>query len=309
MLDSVSPAPAPRPSVAILYFSGVGGTETVARLLGRLAGPDTPCEILSVEDPRAAVRAAAPGLLVFCYPTYFLNPAPVMADFLRSLPEGRGERRAVLVTTYELYTGNSNRRAALLLRDRGIPVVGSYALRAPGTDVTCVVPDRLCGWLYRFERAFPRKVSKIARRVADLAASPPAAGRIPAPKWYTPLAWALQVLALDGFIRFRDRITVLEDRCSSCGLCVRDCPRGSWRMTGAGPVHSGEHCDLCTRCVHRCPRKALVLVARLKDNRRLDAALYGALRRESFEACAGIGPRGRRRNRAAGLLPGTGGAP
>ena len=288
MLDSASPGPRPRPSVSILYFSGVGGTEVVAHLLGRLAGPGTPCEVLSVEDPRAAERAAAPGLLVLCYPTYFLNPAPVMTEFLRGIPEGRGERRAVLVTTYELYTGDSNRRAALLLRDRGIPVVGSYALRAPGTDVTCVVPDRLCGWLYRFERAFPRKAAKIARRLTDLAAAPPAAGRIPSPKWYTPLAWVLQVLALDGFIRFRNRITVLEDRCSSCGLCARDCPHGAWRMTGNGPRHSGELCDLCTRCVHRCPRKAIVLVDRLRDNRRLDPALYGELRRTAFEACGSL---------------------
>lgn len=294
--------------VAILYFSGVGGTEVVAHLLGRLAGPGTPCEVLSVEDPRAAEKAAAPGLLVLCYPTYFLKPAGVMTEFLRGIPEGTGERRALLVTTYELYTGNSNRRAALLLRDRGIPVVGSYALRAPGTDVTCVVPDRLCGWLYRFERAFPRKAARIARSIADHAAAP-AAGRIPAPKWYTPLAWALQVLALDGFIRFRDRIRILEDRCTSCGLCVRDCPRGAWRKTEEGLEHAGELCDLCTRCVHRCPRKALVLVDRLRDNRRLDPALYAALRREAFEAYAGPGGNGHRRDRAAGLVPGTGGTP
>ncbi len=295
MPDPSVPGAGGRDSVAVLYFSGVGGTEVAARLLGRLIGPAAPCEVLSVEDPRAAALAAAPGLLVLCYPTYFLKPAPVMADFLRGIPEGRGERRAVLVTTYELYTGNSNRRAALLLRDRGIPVLGSYALRAPGTDVTCVVPDRMCGWLYRFERGFPRKAARIARRVAEFSAAPPASGRIPAPKWYTPLAWILQVLALDGFIRFRDRIRVLGDRCNSCGLCVRDCPRGAWRRTEAGLEHSGGLCDLCTRCVHRCPRKALVLVDRLKDNRRLDPALYGALRREAFG------------DRSAGLAPGTGG--
>ncbi len=285
MLDPAVPGVGGRAPVAILYFSGVGGTEVAARLLGRLAGRDTPCEVLSVEDPRAARRAAEPGLLVLCYPTYFLKPAPVMLDFLRSIPRGRGDRRAVLVTTYELYTGDSNRRAALILRDRGIPVVGSYALRCPGTDVTCVVPDRLCGWLYRFERAFPRKAEKISRRIADLSSAPPAARRIPAPKWYTPLAWVLQVLALDGFIRMRDRFTVLTDRCDSCGLCVRDCPHGAWSRTEGGLEHSGELCDLCTRCIHRCPRKALILVRRLKDNRRLNPALYGALGREAFEAC------------------------
>jgi len=286
------------PSVAILYFSGVGGTRIVAELLGGMVGPGTACEVLSVEDPRAAQRAAAPGLLVFCYPTYFLKPAPAMLDFIRSVPADLPGRQALLVTTYELYTGNSNRSAALLLRDRGIPVVGSHALRSPGTDVTCVVPDRLCGWLYRFERGFPRKAAEIARKIADLAACPPREGKVPAPKWYTPLSWILQVLALDGFIRFRDRITVLEDRCTNCGLCVRDCPRGAWRSSERGPEHSGELCDLCTRCIHRCPQNALVLVRGLKDNRRLSPPLYDELRRKALAACAGLPETGERKGAA-----------
>jgi ferredoxin len=277
-----------RPTVSILYYSAVGGTRIIADLLGKLVGPGVGCEVLSIEDPRAAELAAGAGLLVLCYPTYFLKPAPLMLDFLRSIPASLAGRQAVLVTSYELYTGDSNRRAALLLRDRDIPVVGSYALRSPGTDVTCVVPDWLSGWLYRFERGFPRKVAAIAGNIAALAMSPPTKGKIPSPKWYAPLAWIMQTLVFDGFIRWRDHMTVLGERCTSCGLCVRECPRGAWQMSAEnGLKHFGERCDLCTRCVHRCPQRALVLVKGLKDNRRLDAALYAVLLRETLDACRG----------------------
>ncbi|HWR13023.1 MAG TPA: hypothetical protein VN445_14460 [Rectinemataceae bacterium] len=306
----------------ILYFSGVGGTKVIAELLGRLLADRIAreCEVRSIEEDGAAEAAARAGFLVLCYPTYFLKPAPAMRDFILSLPPDGEGRKVALVTSYELYTGNSNRVAAGLLGGRGYAVAGAYELRAPGTDVTCVVPDWACAWLYRFESRFPGKIAEIAQRIAALAAALPAesppvgdgpaadesSGRapsgvaprdlprsefpraragIPSPKWYTPLAWPLQVLFLDGFIRWKDRMKVLEERCSGCDLCVRDCHRSAWRRTGAGLEHRGETCDLCLRCVHHCPRRAIVLKKGLKDNRRLDGSLYRNLSREAEKTC------------------------
>ena len=279
-----------RAPMAILYFSGVGGTKVIAELLGRLLAPRIArgCEVLSIEEDRAAEAVARAGFLVLCYPTYFLKPAPAMRDFILSLPPDEKGRKVALVTSYELYTGNSNRVAAGLLTSRGFTVAGAYELRAPGTDVTCVVPDWACGWLYRFEPRFPGKVAEIAQRVTALTESQLAGAGIPGPKWYTPLAWPLQALFLDGFIRWKDRMKVLEERCSGCDLCVRECHRGAWRRTEAGLEHRGEACDLCLRCVHHCPRRAIVLKKGLKDNRRLDGTLYRALSREAMKACEDV---------------------
>lgn len=291
-----------RAPVIILYFSGVGGTKVIAELLGRLLATRIArgCEVHSIEEDGSGEAAARAGFLVLCYPTYFLKPAPAMIDFILSLSPDMEGRKVALVTSYELYTGNSNRVAAGLLGGRGFAVAGTYELRAPGTDVTCVLPDWACGWLYRFERRFPEKIADIAQHIAALAAAlpaesmpvedgvaedAPAATGIPSPKWYTPLAWPLQVLFLDGFIRWKDRMKVLEERCSGCDLCVRECHGGAWRRSGTGLEHRGETCDLCLRCVHHCPRLAIVLKKGLKDNRRLDRGLYRALSREAEKAC------------------------
>ncbi|MDX9826942.1 MAG: EFR1 family ferrodoxin [Spirochaetia bacterium] len=273
------------PRVSILYFSGVGGTRVVAEVLETCLSGLTSCEVHSIEGKEAAEAVARANFLVLCYPTYFLKPAPAMVDFALSLPLETQNRKVALITTYELYTGNSNRGLARLLRDRGFTMAGAYELRAPGTDVTCVIPDWLCGWLYRFEGRFPDKIAKIAQSIAALAEAATSEGRIPGFKWYTPLAWPLQVLFLDGFIRWKDRMKVLEERCSGCGLCVRECHRGAWRRTDKGLEHSGETCDLCLRCLHHCPGRAIVLKPRLKDNRRLDTLLYQALSIEARGAC------------------------
>jgi ferredoxin len=281
----------PGAPVAIFYFSGVGGTRVVAEILRTRLSGLIPCEVRSIEEKDAAKAIARVDVIVLCYPTYFLKPAPAMADFASRLPAETRGRRVFLITTYELYTGNSNRRLALLLRGRGFAMAGAYELRSPGTDVTCVIPDRLCGWLYRFERRFPEKIAEIVRDIAGSVrdiegrvVAPPLEVGIPRPKWYSPLAWPLQVLFLDGFIRWKDRMKVLEERCSGCDLCVRDCHRGAWRRIGERLEHSGESCDLCLRCVHHCPRRAIVLKPSLKDNRRLDRPLYQALAREALKA-------------------------
>jgi len=206
-----------------------------------------------------------------------------MQEFIRRLsPSCRG-KRAYLVTTYELYAENSLRACALLLRTRGMIVRGSAAIRAPGTDLTCVLPDWLCTWLYRFERRFPRRLRSIAREVAALARGR-GRERLPRLKWYTPAAQALQRGFLDGFFDWRDRIRILPERCTDCGACISRCFRGAWAREGNAICHHPELCELCTRCVHQCARNAIVLSYALRDNKRLTARHYAGLRARAQKA-------------------------
>jgi ferredoxin/flavodoxin len=268
----------------ILYFSGSGGTALVAELLGELLSGRLEREVASIEDLRAREIAAGADLLVFLYPTYYLKPAPSMAEFARALGPFEPPKLAYVVTTCELYTENSVRRLSLSLRSRGIRVAGSKVVHATGSDVTLAVPSGLVPWWYRFERALPRKLRDIADEVAAMAETGEADERIPGLKWYTPLTQLVQVLLLNRFDAFRSRVRVLPDRCSGCGSCVAMCGRGAWAMGPALPAHDPERCDLCGRCLHSCPGRAIVLLRPLRDNRRLDALLYSRLGDEARSA-------------------------
>ncbi|HEY9594187.1 MAG TPA: 4Fe-4S binding protein, partial [Spirochaetia bacterium] len=194
-----------------------------------------------------------------------------------------------LVTTYELYTENSLRACALLAREAGMTVMGSAAIRAPGSDLTCVIPDWLCGWLYRFEPGLAKKLRAIARDVGDLArnggdlARRAGPERLPRWKWYTPAARALQWI-FDGFFAWRARIRILSERCTSCGACIGRCPRGAWVRDGDTIRHLPDRCELCTACIHHCSRSAIVLARALRDNRRLDDRHYAGLRDRARKA-------------------------
>jgi len=174
-------------------------------------------------------------------------------------------------------------------------VLGSSAIRAPGSDLTCVIPDRLIPWLYRFERGLAGKLRSTAAEIRLLVRLG-GRERLPWPKWYTPFAQLLQRALLDGFFEWRRRIRIIPERCSLCGACVSTCDRRAWVNGGSRLRHDPERCELCTRCIHHCPRNAIVLSHRLRDNRRLDARLYARLEAEARVALQEGGRREKRRS-------------
>jgi ferredoxin len=272
--------------ISILYFSGTGGTAMVAELLGDLLSDAGEVAIASIHDARARALARDPGFLVLCYPTYFLRPAPSMRRFVATLGPFELPRAAYVVTTYELYPENSIRACASTLKDRGLIVTGSRAIRSPGSDVTCMLPGWACPWLYRFGRSFPRVLRSVAGEIAALSRAEAPRESVPGVKWYTPLARVLQVLVFDRFTGRLGSFRVLPDRCTLCGQCVAACHRGALSVTEGSLGHDPDRCELCMRCIHNCPNRAIVLAEALKDNPRLDGERYASLR-ESYREEAG----------------------
>jgi nitroreductase/NAD-dependent dihydropyrimidine dehydrogenase PreA subunit len=53
-------------------------------------------------------------------------------------------------------------------------------------------------------------------------------------------------------------IRILEDRCTNCGLCVKDCVSGCLQQSGRWPAAvRPEWCTLCSHCVAVCPADAV----------------------------------------------------
>ncbi len=269
-----------RRSLAIVYHSAAGGTRLVAELLAELLSADHDVKAWDIHAEGAAAAVGEAGFLVLCYPTYFLRPSPSIREFIGRLDPAARPRPVYLLTTYELYSENSLRACARLVKAKGMTVTGSAAIRAPGSDLTCLFPERLFPALYRFEKGLGSKLLAAAAEIRALALDG-GRERNPRIKWYTPLAQVLQRGFLDGFFGWRKKMRILPERCTACGTCVSGCDRGAMVKDGPGIRHDWERCELCTRCIHRCPRKAVVLRPRVKDNRRLDARLYARLKAEA----------------------------
>lgn len=58
------------------------------------------------------------------------------------------------------------------------------------------------------------------------------------------------------------QIQKVEERCDTCGLCVKDCVAGVWReIDGRPEMAAPQYCNQCGHCVAVCPNGAIVHAA------------------------------------------------
>ena len=64
----------------------------------------------------------------------------------------------------------------------------------------------------------------------------------------------------------RSIITINEDKCNGCGLCVPDCPEGALQVIdGKVRLVSDLFCDGLGACLKTCPEGALFVEEREAD--------------------------------------------
>ena len=69
---------------------------------------------------------------------------------------------------------------------------------------------------------------------------------------------------------FRGAIEIDADKCTGCGLCVRDCPAGGLRLEKKSRdefklIHYPARCAYCSQCQSSCVRGAIRHSNRLVD--------------------------------------------
>src|SRR3989344_1530448 len=61
----------------------------------------------------------------------------------------------------------------------------------------------------------------------------------------------------------RQIITIDEDKCNGCGLCIPNCPEGALRMIdGKARLLSDLFCDGLGACIGHCPQGAITIEKR-----------------------------------------------
>jgi len=249
--------------LAILYFSGTGNTDYVARYLARrLEGQGLDAELRSIEQAPPD-KCADFDALALGFPVFALDSPPFVAEYLDRLIPGEG-RAAYVFCTKGAVAGNAVRRNLQRLAGRGYVPLGGASVGMPGSDGLAFV--RKGSWMARaaLEKDFDHLevIDRLAQRMrTELAAlgsgTPAAAFRQPLPRgnWgelIDPI-WTVVYRAFAGYMRGKLRA---DDQCVACGLCARICPVGNIELAHGRPCFL-DTCVLCMRCIHACPQQAI----------------------------------------------------
>ena len=238
----------------IFYFSGTGNSRWVARGLAQRLGDAT------MVDMAAALRAnkhefslQLNEMLGFVFPIHSWGLPPLVRRFVDALKlSGYAQQRVFGVFSCGDECGYSNVDFERLVASKGMTTRHIYSVQMPNTYI-CMSGFKLD--TPELEAAKVAQAEVDVQRIAEALQSD------------SPIAlyhqgrfnFVKSRLIYPGFVRFAmdSRPFRVDERCISCGRCVRSCPTGNIALDAQNRPRWERNCVQCLACLHHCPTQAI----------------------------------------------------
>lgn len=244
----------------IFYFSGTGNSRWVAGQIAEMTG-DKAVSITEIEEIPDISNEKQLGLV---FPIYAWSVPEPMLDFIARLSKFHGFSFAVCTCGGE--AGLSMKKLGKLL-----PMKSVYSITMPNNYIVGSNPDS-GEVVFEIIKAAGTRLAGIAEEIlAEKENYMVVEGK---------MAFMKSSVASRGFNAFArsTKPFYADDRCTSCGICERDCPAGTIHLSEGKPEWN-KKCYQCLKCINSCPENAIQYSSRtvgrkrylidfyLKDNR------------------------------------------
>ncbi|SMC22221.1 4Fe-4S binding domain-containing protein [Clostridium acidisoli DSM 12555] len=231
----------------ILYFTGTGNSEYIAKRIAELTGDS----LVSMNERIKANDASeinADGRLVFVVPTYAWRIPKIVEEWIAKT-RFQGAENAYFVMDCGTSIGNAKKYIKQICKRKSFQYMG----------VSCIVmPENYIAMYDAPEESTSRKIienanpviSKIAEMIHKEKVFPDVQSNI-----IDYLNSSIVNTAFYSFIVKADKFTA-DDKCIGCGLCMKECPLNNIRLKGNKPVW-GKECTHCMACICKCPMGAI----------------------------------------------------
>jgi NAD-dependent dihydropyrimidine dehydrogenase PreA subunit len=229
----------------IYSFTGTGNSLWAADIIAWRLGDAVVRPIT-----RRTIGASVPeGVerLGLVFPLQWWGMPALVADFVNGL-DLASVRYVFAVVTRGGSPGCAMGQLRALLRRRGGHLDAFSYVRMPGNYVA----EYDMRSRYRQNGLFRRAEKKLLRIAANVAQETGRRRELPIGRWIARLVNA----RWRRTVHDQDRHFYADDRCVSCGTCVRLCPVGDIRLVAGRPEWLG-HCEQCFACLHHCPTHAI----------------------------------------------------
>ena len=231
----------------ILYFSGTGNSEYVAKHIADALGD----EILNLNDRIKASDTShieTGERLIIVTPTYAWRIPRVVRDWLLRT-EPRGAKRAWFVMTCGSEIGNANKYNRDLCAEKAISCMGTAQI---------VMPENYIAMFSAPQADEAREIVAKAEPNIDRAIAAIRAGECFAPTrnnlYDRFMSGPVNPIFYKFFVK-ADAFAV-SSACIGCGQCAKRCPMNNVTLKDGKPVW-GKACTHCMACICYCPVSAI----------------------------------------------------
>lgn len=233
----------------ILYFSGCGNSEFVAKELARLTGDGI--RLMDVTDAHPSLQLNANEALGIVCPVYSWAVPRVVTAYLKRLKINCTSSYLYLACTCGDSIGNTVEHFSRFVASLGWKLQLAYSFVMPETYVNLKgfkldTPEGERRKIDATSSCLPEVAQRIMRREEGVDVIK---GKLPWFNTYITNILFYKLLITDK--KFR-----VSDTCISCGLCERSCPLHNIKMNNGRPSWNGN-CTNCMSCYHRCPTNAI----------------------------------------------------
>lgn len=227
----------------IFYYTGTGNSLFIARAVAQELGET---EIISMVDYRKEKAEIDFKIVGLVFPVHAWGlPTPVI-NFVKELktvtPEyvfavavNAGQVSATLV------------QLERILKKKGITLSSGFEIPMPSNYIPWGGPGPKAEQQRRFDAA-KAKISRLAGYIKKQEQRPVEKG----PLWQRIMFTFIYKISLPQFPKM-DRSFWVDNKCNSCGICVKVCPAQNISMETGKPVWHHQ-CEQCFACLEWCPQ-------------------------------------------------------
>ncbi|MDP4180890.1 MAG: EFR1 family ferrodoxin [Bacillota bacterium] len=238
-------------TVGVFYFSGTGNTEILINLLGNeLIKNGSKIELIRIEDilkDNVYFDVNNYDLVGICYPIHAFNAPKIVFDFIKKLPRVKDKYTFIIKNAGSNFIeGGSTTIIKNKLKVKGYDLFNESLILMPSNLFT-KYPDELSKQLYLTSI---KKVQRIVKEILN--------GKMRRQKNSAMITIFTRVISFFENIGapFFGRDLKVNENCSRCNKCVKNCPRNNIKMEGY-KIKFGWKCMSCLRCIYRCPQGSI----------------------------------------------------
>lgn len=233
----------------VLYFSGTGNTEYIAKMIADRLGD----ECVNLFD---RIRADDKSPLnseknyIICAPIYVCEMPLFLMKYLKSI-DFNGSKKVYYIFTSGGYCGSAKVQAQVFSKQKKLQYMGCAEFVMPRNYVANSRYDM------DSEEVIRRKLAEATEKVKPVVDAIKKEGKL-----NTRHVWLFETLIIAPFAPVWTKYKLVAkdfyatDACIGCRICEKVCPFNSIKVVDKRPVWEGR-CTHCMACISKCPKHAI----------------------------------------------------